>query len=237
MSSVIEQGDKRIIANHNVHSIYLYQRIESMRRFYDRAYAIQIDSMPLIFLGRLLGMHVSRENRLTYLDWGSQLLTDAVRNGWRIYLGSKPGVAEVIRERFGAIRFLDCRLLPHMVILTSRCEAPRISRCSPRLPHIVPTSCSLAWACRGRNNGLSITSTRYKRILFSTLARRSTTKPASRILHLAGLALGVEWIYRLFREPGRLARRYLVEPWMIVLWILRDLMLRVSTRRLRKDRG
>jgi len=36
--------------------------------------------------------------------------------------------------------------------------------------------------------------------------------------------LGLEWLFRLFTEPRRLWRRYLVEPWVLVPPMVRELM-------------
>jgi N-acetylglucosaminyldiphosphoundecaprenol N-acetyl-beta-D-mannosaminyltransferase len=34
--------------------------------------------------------------------------------------------------------------------------------------------------------------------------------------------IGLEWAYRLFTEPRRLFRRYLIEPWHILRFLLKD---------------
>ncbi|MFZ0742888.1 MAG: WecB/TagA/CpsF family glycosyltransferase, partial [Terracidiphilus sp.] len=35
--------------------------------------------------------------------------------------------------------------------------------------------------------------------------------------------MGLEWLFRLIAEPGRLWRRYLVEPWVLAFLILLNL--------------
>lgn len=35
--------------------------------------------------------------------------------------------------------------------------------------------------------------------------------------------LGLEWLFRLLAEPGRLWRRYLLEPWFILGLVVREL--------------
>jgi N-acetylglucosaminyldiphosphoundecaprenol N-acetyl-beta-D-mannosaminyltransferase len=34
--------------------------------------------------------------------------------------------------------------------------------------------------------------------------------------------LGIEWLYRLWKTPRRVAHRYLVEPWLLAWLILRN---------------
>ncbi len=42
---------------------------------------------------------------------------------------------------------------------------------------------------------------------------------------------GLEWLYRLACEPVRLWRRYLVEPWLVGAWLVRDLLRRLGRPR------
>src|SRR5215475_6611825 len=90
-----------IIANHNLHSVYLAHRDEAMASFYSLADRIHIDGMGVVLLGRLCGVPLERRMRVTYVDWLPQLLERAAKEGWRVfYLGSRPGVAAVGAQRF-----------------------------------------------------------------------------------------------------------------------------------------
>ena len=53
-------GRACIVANHNLHSLYLYQRDAKMRRFFSEADLIEIDSTPVIAWARLLGLPARR---------------------------------------------------------------------------------------------------------------------------------------------------------------------------------
>lgn len=35
--------------------------------------------------------------------------------------------------------------------------------------------------------------------------------------------IGFEWLYRLMNEPGRLAKRYLWEPWFLIPHMVKDM--------------
>src|SRR5215216_3251901 len=101
----IRTGTRRIFASQNLHSIYLQRADPKLQAFYDRADYVRIDGMAIVLLGRLLGLPLRREHRITYVDWLPPFMAEAARTGWRVfYLGSKPGVAEraatVLRARF-----------------------------------------------------------------------------------------------------------------------------------------
>ena len=88
-------GGATIVANHNLHSLKLSAHDREMARFYARAEAIQIDSMPLVAWGRLLGRPTAPAHRHTYLDWRDRFWGSAARRGWRVFhLGCAPGVGE-----------------------------------------------------------------------------------------------------------------------------------------------
>jgi len=93
-------GEKTIVANHNLHSLYLMRRSASMRRFFDMADLIEVDSMPLIFWARLMGRRSRTFHRCTYLDWREEFWALAIERGWRVFfIGGKPGVAEAAQAR------------------------------------------------------------------------------------------------------------------------------------------
>lgn len=95
------RGERNLILNHNLHSLYLYHHDPVFRSLYDRADHVHIDGMPLVWAGRLLGCALTRENRLTSVDWLPSVLRSCARDGLRVYfLGSKPGVPEIAAARF-----------------------------------------------------------------------------------------------------------------------------------------
>src|SRR5277367_2109445 len=95
VSEAIQTGGRVLVANHNLHSIYLYHHDAKMRAFYASADHIHVDGMAIVALGRFLGKPLNREHRVTFVDWMGPLANAAAEHGWRVfYLGSRPGVAE-----------------------------------------------------------------------------------------------------------------------------------------------
>ncbi|MDZ7692690.1 MAG: WecB/TagA/CpsF family glycosyltransferase [Balneolaceae bacterium] len=95
LEDIIQNGEQAIIANHNLHSVYLYHQLAEFRSFFKLADLVHADGMSLIYWGKLLGYDLDKKNRITYLDWIYPLLDIANRNKWKIfYLGGKKGVAK-----------------------------------------------------------------------------------------------------------------------------------------------
>src|SRR5579862_4741447 len=95
IAETIEAGESRVIANHNMHSLYVWQRDPKMREFFSIADYSFIDGMLVVLLGQLAGLPLKREQRARYLDFIYPLFAEAARNRWRtFFLGSAPGVAE-----------------------------------------------------------------------------------------------------------------------------------------------
>src|SRR5271155_8897 len=99
MNELVEQGirerHKWIIANHNLHSVYLLHRHPKLKEFYSHVNWTYVDGMPLVALGRLYGYPLQREQRVTNADWTVPLMQLAADRGWRVFnLGSPEPVAE-----------------------------------------------------------------------------------------------------------------------------------------------
>ncbi|MBD2563014.1 MULTISPECIES: WecB/TagA/CpsF family glycosyltransferase [Nostoc] len=220
----IEKNDKWIIANHNLHSLYLFHNDLKMQDFYAKAKYIHIDGMPLLFIGKLLGFPMKREQRVTYADWVWPLMAEAANKDWRVfYLGSKPGVAEqganILRQRFPGLQiacahgYIDMdkdsqenlatlaainAYKPHVLMVGM--GMPRQEYwISENLEHIHTNSILTSGACMDYVAGAIPTPPRWMG------------------------KVGLEWLYRLFCEPKRLWRRYLLEPWFVGTLFLREI--------------
>src|SRR4051812_8530577 len=103
ITDAVEHRRRWVISHHNLHSAYFYHNDGKVLEFYNCSEWVHIDGMSLIFLGRLLGLPLTRAYRLTHLDWIRPLLAEAAQRNWRVfYLGSRPGIAargaEILRR-------------------------------------------------------------------------------------------------------------------------------------------
>ena len=219
----IESHERRIIANHNLHSIYLYQNDPQMRALYQKSDCVIIDSMPLVFIGKLLKLPLSRSHRHTCLDWINVLLKEAESRGWSVfYLGSKREVTDTGMKKLEL-------MFPQLQIRSqhgyfdaasgSRENREVVERINSSQPHILLVGMGMP---------------RQEHWILDNLAdlRTNVIIPVGAYLdYIAGAVptpprwmgrVGLEWLFRLGSEPRRLFSRYLIEPWSIMIKVLND---------------
>lgn len=230
VQTAVAEGRKTIVANHNLHSLYLIQKNPEMRAFYAQAEMVEVDSTPMIWFSRTLGLHSRGFHRCTYLDWRAHFWSVANRRKWRVaYIGGEPGVSETAAERLNAV-------YPHAQILTrhgffdasagSADNAALMADIMAFNPQILFVGMGMprqeAWILRNLELLPNC-------VIFSVGAafdyEAGTQKPAPRWMGRAG----VEWAYRLVQDPKRLFRRYCVEPWSLIPLAISDI--RAARRR------
>lgn len=221
VANAIAHDLRIVIANHNLHSVYLFARDPELRAFHAAAEVCHADGMSVILLGRLLGVPLTRRNRVTYNDWIGPLMSEAARHGWRVFaLGGAPGVFEKAAARLrvahpglvldGAHGYFDAApgsadtaaLLQRMAVY--RPQLLLVGMGMPRQEH---------WVLENRA-ALTANATLIAGAAFDYVAGVVPTPPR-------GLAAaGFEWLWRLAAEPRRLWHRYLIEPWYVMGLVL-----------------
>lgn len=221
----VKTCQKWIIANHNLHSVYLYHRDAKMRSFYAKADYIHIDGMPLVLLGRVLGYPLEREQRVTYADWIWPLAADAEKYGWRIfYLGSKPGVAakgaKILAEKHPQLQIETAHGYFDQEKNSIENQAV-LDAIKAYQPHVLMVGMSMP---------------RQEHWILENLAdiQANIVLPSGACLdYVAGDVptpprwmgrCGLEWLYRLGSEPRRLWQRYLVEPWFVLGFFIQEFL-------------
>ena len=221
----IYNDKKQIFANHNLHSIYLYHRNKKMRSFYENSECIYMDGMSLVFIGRLLGHSLTRDNRMTSLDWVPLLLKDAEKEGWRIfYLGSKPGIAEQGAELW-KVKYPKLQISTFHGYFDANSGSDEnkkiISLINVFEPNILMVGMGMP---------------RQESWIVENLAQLNANviiNIGAYIDYVTGVTpvpprwmgrVGLEWTYRLLSEPKRLWRRYLIEPWYLIGIFLKDVI-------------
>jgi N-acetylglucosaminyldiphosphoundecaprenol N-acetyl-beta-D-mannosaminyltransferase len=219
----ISTGKKWIIANHNLHSLYLFHRVAGLRSFFSVADWIHIDGMPLVALARHYGFTVSREHRVTYVDWTGPLMEAAATSNWRVfYLGSsETTIAKalpILRDAYPGLE------------ITARSGYFDADRSSAENQSVLKDIASYRPNLLMVGMGMP----RQELWIHANLAdiQANVILPAGAALdYIAGTVptpprwagrLGLEWAFRLVSEPRRLGSRYLVEPWSILILLLKD---------------
>ena len=223
----IDEGRQAVVANHNLHSIRLHRGNAELREFYSQGELIHADGMPVVWIARLLGQHLERSHRTTYVDWFPRLIAAAAERSWRVfYIGSKPGVAErgleMLRRRFPDLQARAAHgYVDDTVHGLSSVEV--IAQINAFRPHLLFVGMGMPrqelWIARHR----------------SRLSARVILPCGAAMDYLTGTIptpprwlgpLGLEWLFRLVSEPHRLAGRYLVEPWTLVGPLIAELVRR-----------
>jgi N-acetylglucosaminyldiphosphoundecaprenol N-acetyl-beta-D-mannosaminyltransferase len=224
-------GGTAVIANHNSHSLFLLPRTPALRAFFEDADLVQIDSLPMILWGRLMGLPVGREHRSTYLDWREDFWATAREQGWRVFhIGGARGVGEKaaaeIRRRFPGVNLAE-RNGFFDIDPTSADSVALRDDIAAFDPDIILVGMGMprqeAWIAANR-----------------PLIERGVFFPVGAAFdYEAGVQsaaprwtgkLGVEWLYRLLSQPRRLAFRYLVEPWFLAPAAFADIGARLARR-------
>jgi N-acetylglucosaminyldiphosphoundecaprenol N-acetyl-beta-D-mannosaminyltransferase len=100
----VAQRNKCLILSHNLHSLYLYEKLQDFRTFYQTADCVYIDGMPVIWLSKLAGHPVAEDHRITLLDSMEVVVREAANLGSRVfYLGGteqtlQAGMQELVRQ-------------------------------------------------------------------------------------------------------------------------------------------
>ena len=224
IAEAVEYNEKWIIANHNLHSLYIYHHDPKMQAFYAKANYAHIDGMPLVLLGQCLGLPLKREQRVTYADWVWPLMVEAAQQGWRIfYLGSKPGVAEqgasILREKFTGLEIATAHGYFDICPDSQENQAV-LAQINAYQPNVLMVGMGMP---------------RQEHWILNNLEHIQTNAilPSGACLdYVAGAIptpprwmgrLGLEWLYRLVSEPRRLWKRYLLEPLFLSTLFLQEM--------------
>jgi N-acetylglucosaminyldiphosphoundecaprenol N-acetyl-beta-D-mannosaminyltransferase len=206
---VVREGRGGTVYTPNVDHIVQAEHDEAFRAVYDRATLSLVDGTPVLWAARLLGTPLPE--KLSGSDMFEPLLQRAVREQMRVVLlGGGPGVAELaaknLREQMPGLQVVDT-LAPRLGLSATDEERACVER-------LARAKADLIFVCLGAP----------KQELFSD---RNARALAPAVLVCFGAAVdfaagtmprapawvsrvGLEWAFRLAREPRRLAARYLL---------------------------
>ena len=207
IEQLVRSGRGGAVFTPNVDHVVNARRLPALARAYARADLSLADGMPVVWASRLLGPRLPE--RVAGSDLAGPLLRRAAAHRWRVYLlGGGPGAAEEAGRRLGddgvtVVGVDGARVNADGAVAEEVLE--RILRARPQL---------LLVGLGSPKQELFID--RYRERLGETVAfacgavidfLAGNLPRAPRWMSHAGL----EWAYRLAREPRRLWRRYLVD--------------------------
>jgi N-acetylglucosaminyldiphosphoundecaprenol N-acetyl-beta-D-mannosaminyltransferase len=218
---------KILLANHNLHSIYLCHHDSRMREFYRQAHYVNIDGMPVVWLGRLLGHPLQRENRLAAIDWLPQLLARLIsvcgeERPRLFFLGAAEGTAEKAALHFKAA-LPGLQIMSHHGFFNSEPESADnrqvLQLINDFQPHLLVVGMGMPrqehWILDNLEQ-LQVNVVTGQGGFFDLVAGVLPTPP-----RWLG-SIGLEWLYRLASRPRRVWRRYLIEPWSLAGLLVKE---------------
>jgi len=204
----IVDGEHRYVCVTGVHGVMESQRDAELRRIHNASGLTTPDGMPMVWCGHRAGAHWM--DRVYGPDLMLALCERAAERGWRNYFyGGKEGTAEVLarrlKERFPGLIVVGTESPPFRELTPQEhdVETARIREARPDLVWVgLSTPKQERWMSANVER-LGVPALLGVGAAFDIHA--GTLKQAPPWMQRSGL----EWLYRLYREPRRLARRYL----------------------------
>ena len=205
----MQRGHWTITAN--LDHLRRYRQESIAKELIDEADLVVADGMPLIWASRLAGASLPERVAGSNIIWS---ISEAASNCQQsiFLLGGDPGIAEraaeVLLERYDGLEIAGF-LCPPMGFEKDAEELDRIedqiTRVAPQIVFVglgFPKQDLLIRRLRGALPGASFIGVGISLSFVVGEVRRAPSWTHR---------LGLEWFYRMWQEPGRLVRRYLVE--------------------------
>lgn len=219
VAALVAAGKGGYIVTPNVDHVVQAEHSEALRAAYHAASLSLVDGQPLIWLSRMMGEPFPE--KISGSDLVPQLMRTAAREGWRVFfLGAAEGVgtnaAEVLKGEEP-----DLQIAVHSPTFGFESDPVESQEVLQMVREARPNLVVMALGCPKQE----LLMHRWK----DALAPAVAIGAGATLDFIAGnvtrspewiSSAGLEWLYRLAREPRRLAHRYLVrDPEIIkVAW-------------------
>ena len=222
LARAVRREEHALFMNVNAHALNLLYEDEELRSFFGRAQVVFCDGAGVMLAARLLGRRIPE--RITYADWIWRLASLAAAEGFTLYfLGGRPGVAD---EAARNLRRLNPGLEvrgTHHGYFDHRAGSPQneavIKQINAASPDILLVGMGMPLQERWLMENWERIDARVALTggaVFDYASGRLRRGP--RLLTDNGL----EWLARLFIEPRRLWRRYLIGNPLFLWRVLRQ---------------
>jgi N-acetylglucosaminyldiphosphoundecaprenol N-acetyl-beta-D-mannosaminyltransferase len=223
---LIRWRSRGLVLNANVHCLNLCYEDPELRGFLNGADVVFCDGAGVMLAARLLGGRIPE--RITYADWAWQLASFAEAQGFSVYLlGARPGVAEEAARRLEA-RYPDLKIIGvRHGFFDHDTHSPEneaiVEEINGARPDILLVGLGMPlqehWLMKNRdrlNAGVALTGG----AVFDYVSGKVRRGPCVLTDN------GFEWLARLYQEPRRLWRRYLLGNPLFLLRVLRQRLVR-----------
>ena len=221
----ILSGERRYVNVCTVHTIMECQRSVRLREIVNRSGLATADGMPLVWLGRLNGLASAR---VYGPDLMLRLCEEGVSSGCRhFFYGGAPGVAETLAERLRT-RFPGLRVVGVHAPPSRHADVDETAEVLKSIDDAKPDIVWVGLGCPKQDYWVARHRARLSAAALIGVGaafdfHAGLVRQAPRWMQQAGL----EWLFRFWQEPRRLAFRYLVyNPLFVVLATLQFLRIK-----------
>ncbi len=235
IDEAVTNGTKQTIFYHNLHSLYTYFTSAPLQRCYDKV-TILVDGMPVIWLLKIMRLDATRDQRVTYVDFIWPMLEAANENNWRVFHVGQAGdvqqrALQTIRQRLPGISieghdgYFD--------------QSPNSDESKKVIAQINQHETDILLVGFGAPKQEFWVDSHREQIDAATVFTCGACME-----YVAGhvktpprwlARLGLEWSYRLLENPRRFAFRYLIEPLLLGLHLLRHVLAERSVSAVAQD--
>jgi N-acetylglucosaminyldiphosphoundecaprenol N-acetyl-beta-D-mannosaminyltransferase len=211
IAGLVAAGEPSFVVTPNVDHIVRLQHDDGFRRAYADASLVLADGSPLLWASRVLGSPLAE--RVTGSDLFPELCRRAAERSWSVYFfGGRPGAAEEagvrMRARFPGLAVAGTDCPPLGFERDPAVDAACVRRIREARPDILFVGLGAPkqekWIHAHRAD-LGVPVSVGIGVTFDFVA--GMVRRAPLWLQRAGL----EWLWRLLMEPGKLWRRYLID--------------------------
>jgi len=215
ISYAAEHKEQYTVLYHNLHSLYSYYRSDKLQADYKNC-TVLVDGMPVIWLMQAYGIKVTRDHRLTYVDFIIPMMRLAKSKGLKVFhVGQESAVQQQalqrIREQVPGIEISG-----HNGYFDQSPDSPEskavITAINLFQADIVLVGFGApkqeAWLSAHRDQINAST-------VFACGACMEYVAGAVKTPPRWMGRVGLEWAFRLGENPRRFAFRYLIEPLLL----------------------
>lgn len=215
VAALVASGEGGYIVTPNVDHVVQAEHSEDMRAAYHEASLSLVDGQPLVWLAKMMGEPFPE--KISGSDFVPQLLSMAAREGWRVFF---LGAAEGVGAKAAEVTMRDepsLQVTVHSPSFGFENDPAEAAQALELIREAKPNLVVMALGCPKQE----LLMRRWKREIAPAVAIGA----GATLDFIAGnvprspawmSAAGLEWLYRLAREPRRLAHRYLVRDTEII---------------------
>ncbi len=223
VEALIQQGQPSFFITANLHYAMLSSRESRLAEVNRKAAFLVADGMPLVWYSRLWSKGVPERVTGADLVWG--LCERAAERGYRVFLlGGRPGVAEaagaVLQHRYPRLQIAGIEAPNALESLSPEEHRALLERIGQAKAHLL-------FAALGQPKGELWLAEHLEKIGVPVGVQigASLDFVVGRVPRAPCWVQrsGLEWLWRVAREPVRLTPRYVSDALFLVRWTLRNL--------------